>query len=163
MERTPRVDRTALVVDDDAFVLSALAELLSEDGWDVHTASNGFSAVRSAIEYRPSLILLDVVLPERSGTEVLSELRGQPATRDAAVVIVSGHLDLLSDTDLVEADGLVGKPFDIDELSKTVRRAVLRAASRRLEVAPVSAMTHREAQARARRTAVDSRHSHGRR
>ncbi|HEV7663518.1 MAG TPA: response regulator [Chloroflexota bacterium] len=162
MERAPRLDRTALVVDDDAFVVSALGELLSEIGYDVHTASNGFSALRQAIDSRPSLILLDVVLPERSGREVLAELRSHAATRDAAIVIVSGHLDELSEVDLAEADGVVGKPFDIDDLSMTVHRAIQRAANRRAEVAPVSAAAHREAQARARRTA-DVRHSRGRR
>ena len=43
MARAPRVERSALVIDDDAFIVAALAEVLTEDGYDVHTASNGFS------------------------------------------------------------------------------------------------------------------------
>ena len=53
MEHVWLSERTALVVDDDAFILSALAEVLSEDGYDVHIASNGFSALRQAMELRP--------------------------------------------------------------------------------------------------------------
>ncbi|MBV9577006.1 MAG: response regulator, partial [Chloroflexi bacterium] len=64
MEHATRVERTALVVDDDAFVVSALAELLEDDGFDVQTATNGFSAMRHATAARPTVILLDVVLPE---------------------------------------------------------------------------------------------------
>jgi two-component system KDP operon response regulator KdpE len=144
MERAPRLDRTALVVDDDVFVLSALAELLSEEGFDVHTASNGFSASRLAAECRPSLILLDLVLPERSGSDVLAELRGEPATRDTAIVVVTGHADSLCETQLADIDGLVAKPFDIAELMSTIHRALHRAATRHLEVARVSASAHRE-------------------
>jgi CheY-like chemotaxis protein len=134
--------RTALVVDDDIFVLTALADMLSEEGYDVHTASNGFSAMRRATELRPDVILLDLVLPERSGGEVLKELRASPATHDTAVVVVSGHPDGLADAQIAEVDGLVMKPFDEHDLLLTVQRAVQRAAARRAEVAPVLAGGH---------------------
>src|SRR5690242_9616017 len=91
MDHAQRLDRTALVVDDDVFMLSALAELLEEDGFDVHTASNGFSALRQVFEVRPGVLLLDLALPERSGRELLTDLRGDPATRDMAIVLVTGH------------------------------------------------------------------------
>ena len=141
----PRLERTALVVDDDAFVLSALAELLTEDGFDVHTASNGFSAARLAIECRPAVILLDVKLPERSGGDLLAELRDQSATHDIAIVIVSANTDLLTDADLARADAVISKPFDLDELLLVVHKEVERAAARRSEVPPVAATSHRQA------------------
>src|ERR1700736_5270798 len=105
MDRVPRLDRVALVVDDDIFVQSALAELLTEDGYDVHTASNGFSAVRMALECRPQVVLLDLVMPERSGAEVIAELRGDAATRDTAIVVVTGNPQMLTDSQLAETDG----------------------------------------------------------
>jgi two-component system KDP operon response regulator KdpE len=145
--------RTALVVDDDIFVLAAVADLLSEEGYDVHTASNGFSAMRQATELRPDVILLDLVLPERSGPEVLRELRTSAATRDAAVVVVSGHPDGLPDAQIAEVDGLVVKPFDERDLLLTVHRAVQRAASRRTEVAPVGAGAHHPQAVRVHRPA----------
>jgi two-component system KDP operon response regulator KdpE len=151
MDRAPRLERSALVVDDDVFVLSALAEVLSEEGYDVHTASNGFSAMRQAAEVRPAVILLDLALPERSGNEVLAELRCDAATRDVAIVIVTGHPERLSDALLEEADGVVGKPFDVPELLSIVHRAVQRASTRQAEVAPVATMGHREPAARTRR------------
>jgi two-component system KDP operon response regulator KdpE len=162
MDRAPRLDRTALVVDDDAFVLSALAELLSEEGYDVHTASNGFSALRLAAECHPSVILLDLVLPERSGTDVLAELRGDAATRDMAIVIVTGHADSLTEAQVAETDGVVAKPFDIGELTTAVHRAVQRASTRHGQVAPILAGAHREQPARVLR-ASSPRRTRGRR
>jgi len=130
MEHGSPQRRTALVVDDDVFVLSAVADMLSEEGYDVHTASNGFSAMRQATELRPDVILLDLVLPERSGPEVLSELRTNAATRDLAVVVVSGHPDGLSDAQIADIDGLVVKPFDERDLLLMVQRAVQHAVGR---------------------------------
>jgi two-component system KDP operon response regulator KdpE len=161
MDHAVRTDRTALVVDDDVFVVSALAEILDEEGYDVHTATNGFSALRQATELKPAVVLLDLFLPERSGMEVLHDLRSDCATRDVAIVIVTGHPDALSEIQLTEADGFVAKPFDIAELVATVHRAVQRAATRRAEVAPVIAAAHR-VQAVSRRTTT-VRRSRGRR
>jgi CheY-like chemotaxis protein len=151
MEYGPPHRRTALVVDDDVFLLRAVADLLEEEGYDVHTASNGFSAMRRAVELRPDVILLDLRLPERSGSEVLGELRTSAATRDMAVVVVSGYPDGLSDAQMADLDGLVAKPFDERDLLYTVHRAIQRAATRRAEVAPVGAAAHGAQPARAHR------------
>jgi CheY-like chemotaxis protein len=162
VERAARQERTALVVDDDAFVLSALAEALSEDGYDVHTASNGFSALRQAVQFRPEVILLDLLLPERSGPEVLAELRNDPSTRDLAIVVVTAHPEGLNQAQVEDTDAIVLKPFDLDELVSIVHGAVLRAAARRAEVAPVLVIAHREPAVRARRAAA-ARRTRGRR
>ena len=151
MEHAPRLDRSALIVDDDVFVVSALAELLEDEGYDVHTATNGFSALRQVVEVRPHVVLLDLALPERSGADLLHDLRTDPALHDVAIVIVSGHADRLSESQLAEVDGVVGKPFDLSELLCTVRRAVQRAATRRAEVAPVAATAHPAQSPRSRR------------
>jgi CheY-like chemotaxis protein len=150
------------VVDDDTFVLSAMAELLSEEGYDVHTASNGFSAVRMALECHPLVVLLDLALPERSGTEVLAELRGNASTRDAAVVAVTGNPQLLTEAQLADLDGLVAKPFEATELLETVQRAVRRALLRHAEVAPVAPTSHGAQTIRQGRQ-PGVRHSRGRR
>ena len=152
LELPPRLDRTALVIDDDKFVVSALAELLEDDGFDVHTATNGFSALRQAIEFRPAVALLDLALPERSGIELLADLRADPTTREMAIVIVSGHVDGLSDAAVADTDGVITKPFDAVELLETVHRAIQRAAARRAEVAPaVVGVVHRDTGLRTRR------------
>jgi CheY-like chemotaxis protein len=162
VEHGPRLDRTALVVDDDVFVVAALAELLEEDGFDVHTASNGFSALRQVAELHPAVMLLDLALPERSGADLLDDLRADPALRHMAIVVVTGHADGLSESQIAETDGVISKPFDDTELLLMVHRAVQRAATRRAEVAPVAAVSHLAEGARARR-ASSSRSTRGRR
>ena len=162
VEHVTRSDRIALVVDDDVFVLSAMAELLSEEGYDVHTSSNGFSALRQASEYKPAVILLDLVLPERSGGDVMAELRADPATHDIAIVLVTANAQFLTEAQIAEADGLVMKPFDVDDLLQTVHRAVQRASTRRAEVVPVAATSHREPASRQRRP-TSTRRTRGRR
>jgi len=77
------------VVDDDVFVLSALAELLTEEGFDVHTASNGFSAARVAVECRPSVILLDLKLPKVTGLDVLKRIKADARTQRIPVVVLT--------------------------------------------------------------------------
>jgi CheY-like chemotaxis protein len=96
----------------------------------VTTASNGFSALRLAGERRPRLVLLDVVMPELSGAEVLEQLRASPQTREAAVVMVTGNAQRLTEAQIAEADGLVRKPFDVPELLAAVHRACVRASTR---------------------------------
>jgi len=162
MDHAPRLERNALVVDDDMFMVSALAELLDDEGFDVHTASNGFSALRLATEQHPLVILLDIALPERSGAELLKDLRADPATRDTAIVVVTGFVERLSESERAEADGIVAKPFDTDELLAVVHHAVQRATARRAEVAPIAATAHREPVLRVRRPA-GTRRSRGRR
>ncbi|HEY1297846.1 MAG TPA: response regulator [Chloroflexota bacterium] len=162
MEHAPRLERTALVVDDDVFVVSALAELLEDDGFDVLTATNGFSAMRRAVEAHPSVILLDVALPERSGTELLEDLRAEPTTHDLAIVLVTGFADQLTEAACALADGVVPKPFDADELLATVYAAIQHATARHAEVAPVAALSHRDASLRIRRASA-ARRTRGRR
>jgi DNA-binding response OmpR family regulator len=138
LERGPHHEATALVVDDDVVLRSTLAELLEEEGFlKVIQASNGFSGLRLAVEHRPQVVLLDLILPELSGVEVLRELRSAPGAREMAIVIVTGSPDKLTESQLSEVDGVVCKPFDVDDLLATLHRAVGRAASRAAEVAPV--------------------------
>jgi CheY-like chemotaxis protein len=138
MERAPRYEATALVVDDDMVLRSMLAELLEEEGFlTVIQASNGFSGLRLALEHRPQFILLDLLLPELSGVDVLRELRSRPGTRDTAIVAVTGSPDQLTDAQLAQLDGVIRKPFDVDSFLSTVYRAVKRAGTRASEVQPI--------------------------
>jgi CheY-like chemotaxis protein len=139
MKRAPRKEATALVVDDDVVLRAALAELLEGEGFlNVIQASNGFSGLRLAFEHHPQVVLLDLLLPELSGTDVLHELRNGPGARELAIVVVTGIPESLSAAQLAAIDGVVSKPFDVDYLLATVKRAIQRAASRAAEVQPVT-------------------------
>jgi diguanylate cyclase (GGDEF)-like protein len=102
-----------LVADDDAINRQVLAELLKPE-YTVLLAKNGAQALERAARHAPDLILLDVMMPDMDGYEVLRRLRADPATAGLAVIFVSG-LDRPED----EANGLklgaadyIAKPFD---------------------------------------------------
>jgi len=70
-----------LVVDDEADIIALVAYHLVKQGYRVSTASNGFEAVTAAKQELPALVILDLMLPGKSGYEVLQELRELPGTK----------------------------------------------------------------------------------
>ncbi len=120
-----RTRRCVLVVDDEEQVCSVIASYLERDGFDVITASDGKQALLKFYAERPDVIVLDLMLPEKSGIEVLSELRSGGA--DTPVIVLSargGEPDRVAGLDL-GADDYVAKPASPREISARVR-AVMR-------------------------------------
>jgi DNA-binding response OmpR family regulator len=70
----------ALVVEDDPWIRLLLRDLLTDEGYAVLEATNGSAALRLAQRHPPALVLLDLVLPEQSGLELLAELKSTRAT-----------------------------------------------------------------------------------
>ena len=93
----PYEPEVALVVENDPWIRLVMCDLLAQAGYRVAQASNGFSALRLAQREPLALVLLDLVLPERSGLSVLAELRASPATAHVPVIVISGHHQLLRD------------------------------------------------------------------
>lgn len=117
-----------LVVDDEASLVTLLAYNLQKNDFAVVTADNGDDALRMAIEERPDLVLLDVMLPGKSGIEVLKELRRQD--NHVPVILVTA-LDDEVDKILgleIGADDYITKPFSPREVI-----ARMRAVSRRFD------------------------------
>lgn len=116
-----------LVVDDEPDITALVAYHLAKAGYRVATASNGTEALKAAVEVRPDLVVLDLMLPGRSGLEVLEELRRREETRDVGVVVLTAKRD---EPDRVRgltlgADDYLVKPFSPQELVLRVG-AVLR-------------------------------------
>jgi DNA-binding response OmpR family regulator len=105
----------ALVVEDDPWIRLLLRDLLTDAGYAVLEASNGSAALRLVQRQPPALVLLDLILPEQSGLELLIELKSSHATARVPVIAVSARTDLLARAAEL-ADAVVAKPFDIEEL-----------------------------------------------
>ncbi len=97
LERLGGSNGTILVVDDDPALRDVLGGVLSEDGWRVVTASDGGEALASVERDRPMAMVLDLMIPQVDGFEVLRTLRERPATRDLPVIVVTAK-------DLTEED-----------------------------------------------------------
>jgi two-component system phosphate regulon response regulator PhoB len=124
-----------LVVDDESDIAALVAYNLARAGYRVSTARSGAEALAAAIDETPDLVILDLMLPDLTGFEVLTKLRERSETRDVGVILLTARD---KEGDKVQglslgADDYVSKPFSAQEL-------VLRAGAvlRRLGASPVS-------------------------
>ena len=113
-----------LIVDDDEDILLIVQTILASAGYSAMTAHNGREGVDMALELRPDLILLDVMMPELSGWEVCTTLKNAPETRQipiAMLTVKSEIRDLITGMQ-VGADDYITKPFTRRKLLSTVRK-----------------------------------------
>ena len=111
--------RKVLLVDDDPELVETMYKALQEDGrFEVRMASNGFDAGMMVKEYRPDLIVLDVMLPDINGKEVCHRVRADTSMEDVRIICISGMIedDKIQELKLAGADDFVAKPFDVDIL-----------------------------------------------
>jgi two-component system, OmpR family, response regulator RpaA len=111
--------RKALLVDDDVELVELMSKVLEEDGrFEVRVASNGFDAGMMVKEYRPDIIILDVMLPDINGKEVCQRVRADTTLEDVRVLCISGMVeeDKIQELRLAGADEFMHKPFEIDHL-----------------------------------------------
>jgi DNA-binding response OmpR family regulator len=106
-----------LVVEDDPSVRGLLNTLLSAEGYDVVTASDGLAGLVKVASARPALVLLDLMMPDLGGVRVLEELREDPELRGTPVLVVTGKVDAVPGMrDLLGEDNVFVKPFAVAEL-----------------------------------------------
>jgi DNA-binding response OmpR family regulator len=108
-------DRRVLVVEEDPGVRALIVELLVDAGYTVLEASRGAGGLHLAVEQSPSLVVVNDVLPDMSGLDMLEQLRRRRLTREIPVVLVSGRFQQLS-VEESAADRVLPLPFDIDVL-----------------------------------------------
>jgi DNA-binding response OmpR family regulator len=111
-----------LVVDDDPEIVTMLSLRLGKRGYEVKTASDGAKALELAKRERPDLILLDVMMPGKSGWEVARALKGDPSTEKIKIVMVTAIGEAMNEmtSPIYGADAHIDKPFEFDELEKIV-------------------------------------------
>ena len=113
---------TILVVDDSENTRQMLSTYLEAHGFEVLTAVNGREGFDLALENHPSLVVMDLMMPEQDGLESLDALAENPATQEIPVIIISGkgsRLDQVLSLDK-GAYYYLEKPFDLNEI---VRKA----------------------------------------
>jgi len=124
---------SVLVVDDDPDVARFVEVNLRSAGYDVTVASNGEEGLEKAVELRPDLVLLDVMMPKLDGFEVAQRLRRDPRTSSSSIIMLTAKA-LSSDKVLglsSGADDYIIKPFDPVELLARVKGTLRRAREMR--------------------------------
>ncbi|WP_395244328.1 response regulator transcription factor [Agromyces sp. MMS24-K17] len=115
-----------LVVDDEASLTDLLKMALRYEGWDVRTAADGLSAVKVAREFRPDAIVLDIMLPDIDGLEVLQRVRADGAEVPVLFLTAKDSLDDRIAGLTAGGDDYVTKPFSLEEVVARVRGLIRR-------------------------------------
>jgi DNA-binding response OmpR family regulator len=122
------VDENArvLVVDDDELIRDTLATALTDEGYAVRVAGDGRAALNTLGEWRPDLIVLDLMMPVMDGRAFRAAQRSAALTADIPVIVLSAAHNVHARAAELEAAAVFPKPFDLAALLEAVESAVRR-------------------------------------
>jgi CheY-like chemotaxis protein len=126
---THGLDPLVLVVDDDPDILDAICDILQGEGYRVSRARHGLEALDKVNEERPTLILLDLMMPVMNGWDFRSHQLEEPELLSIPVVLLSGAGDVARHAVALKAAGYLIKPIRLDSLLRTVSRICAARAS----------------------------------
>lgn len=112
-----------VVVDDDFSVGAAIRELLEPEGFEVESAGDARAALPGVLRETPSLVILDVNMPEMSGWEMCAILRRQSSTRTVPILFLTGRQEVRDRITAMQLGGsdFLAKPFGAEDLRRKVR------------------------------------------
>lgn len=117
-----------LIVDDEPDIVEFITYSLKGKGYLTATARDGFEAIRKAKDFRPDLILLDIMMPNKDGIQTIKELRQMPEFEDTAIIFLTALSDEKSEIEglKVGADDYISKPIKPELLATRIRTALRR-------------------------------------
>jgi len=115
-----------LAVDDENDVLLIIKTALISEGFEVRTASSGTDALAQAQDFTPDLIILDMMMPEMSGFDVLTQMRNVPALKQTPVIFLTGvaEKDKIREAINAGVTYYIIKPFEFHDLISKVKLAI---------------------------------------
>jgi CheY-like chemotaxis protein len=115
-----------LVIDDADIIRSSLKKFLSEYELDVVTCSDGLEGLQKAIEYKPKLIFLDLMMPNLDGIRLLRVMKVMEELKYIPTIVISGHTDKINVLAAMEAgaDKIISKPFTKEILVKNINEVL---------------------------------------
>jgi CheY-like chemotaxis protein len=116
---TTTATKTILICEDEE-ALRELVRVSLGEGYNYAEAADGVESLELAVELGPDLIVLDLMLPRKSGVEVLADLRRDRRLRDTPVVVITAWTHAQQAAVAAGADRFIAKPFDPDELKTVV-------------------------------------------
>src|SRR6201985_3149227 len=117
-----------LIVDDEPDIVEFISYNLKSKGYLISTAKDGVEAIRKAKEFRPDLILLDIMMPQKDGIETLKELRKMPVFDDTAIIFFTALSDEKYEIEglKIGADDYISKPIKPELLATRIGSALRR-------------------------------------
>lgn len=112
-----------LIAEDEPSILEALSFVLQRAGWTVHSVTDGEAVLNAVRQERPRVLVLDIMLPKRSGFEVLKQIRADAATRSLPVLVLTakGQAQDRRIAEELGADSFVTKPYSNVDVVDAVR------------------------------------------
>ncbi len=113
-----------LIVDDEPLIVNLFVELLARDprAFNVETATNGYDALIKVGAFKPSLLILDVIMPQLDGVEVCRRLKRDPETRAIRILGITGYPDSIPELIEAGADGCLTKPINLRTMQPELER-----------------------------------------
>jgi len=108
------------IVENDASILDVVSALLVDEGYEVGSACTEDKILDKIEQFKPNLILLDIIRPTEKGTEICRALKANSRTRHIPVIVLSTHNKVAETVKKVCADEVIPKPFDIFDLLNTI-------------------------------------------
>jgi len=117
------MSKKILVVDDDPVVGILVNEYLSAHGFDIEVLTNGTDCLERLRQELPDILILDLIMPDMTGVQVLQNIRSDSATKALPVILMSAdsHSDSLVGQYECTADCYVEKPFDVRRILEAIR------------------------------------------
>ena len=115
--------KRVLLIEDEPNIIEAISFILSRDGWTVHTHADGETANTKIAAMPPDVVILDVMLPGKSGYDILRDMRADASSKDIPVLMLTAR-GQLRDRELAERLGathFMTKPFSNAEVLRVVR------------------------------------------
>lgn len=122
-------EKSILVVDDEEDLRGVLEQKFTDEGFTVFTAKNGKEAIDVALKNKPDMIVLDIVMPEMNGFEMLSELQKDEWGKNVPVIFLTNSSSLETISKAVEfssAEYIVKTDIGLDEIVKRVKERMMR-------------------------------------
>jgi CheY-like chemotaxis protein len=110
-----------LVIDDDPFIRESVQKTLTKEGFEVETVASIRSAVDTVAKQHFQLILCDVMIPSVGGFELIEQIKADPSRKNIPILLVTGMDKEILHMTHHEADGVLTKPFNSEELVRKVK------------------------------------------
>src|SRR3989338_3248332 len=120
-----------LIIEDDKFLLKLYSDKLNREGFEVSMAITGEEGLGKVAAEKPDLVLLDIILPQKNGFDILSEIKLNSATKNIPVIILTNlgqDSDIKTGFELGAVDYLVKTDFSITKLPEIVRKYLMSSA-----------------------------------
>ena len=116
------MNKKILIIDDDQDILEPLSLILEEEGYQIATTPKGEMTYEKVDEFKPDLILLDLLLSGSDGRKICRNLKADKNKKHIPVIMMSAHPGAENDSKTCGADGFIAKPFETKDLLSLIKK-----------------------------------------